>query len=116
MEKIIKIGEKEVLLKANAMNALIYRSNFGNDIFTDEAKIVSVAKDENYGEIEIVKLMQIVWTMAKAADSKTEPFNEWVSNFEEFPVFDVLTDIIELILMNFSSKTNIKNSMAAVKK
>ena len=33
MEKTIKIGDKEILLKATAMNLLIYSEEFGEDLF-----------------------------------------------------------------------------------
>ena len=112
MEKNIIIDGKEIKLKANAMNALIYRSAFGEDIFKAQSMLFT-AKDKK-GNIDISKIdslgmIKIVWTMAKAANDDTAPFEEWLSSFEEFPVLDLLGEIVDLILVNMTSKTKIKN-------
>ena len=42
MEKVIKIGDKDVRLKANAMQAIIYRREFGRDIMEVQGSIMKM--------------------------------------------------------------------------
>lgn len=117
MEKTITLNGKETKLKANAMNALIYRAAFGEDIFKVQgmfAKIVDADGNVNIELIDSIGVMRLVWTMAKAADKETYDFEKWLEGFEEgFPVMDILTDIGELLTINLTSTTKIKNASAA---
>ena len=123
MEKVIKIGEKEVKLKANAMQAIIYRAEFGRDIMEVQGSLMGMVNFDKDGgtsiningmkPIDSVGIVQIIWTMAKAADNNTPPLEQWLDQFDTFPIMDVFADAYELILANFISTTRIKNTKAA---
>lgn len=122
MEKTINIGGKEVKLKANAMQAIIFRSNFGRDILEVQAslmKLIDLNNDKTPFNLDGLKyldsvgIVQIIWTMAKAADNTIPPLEQWLEEFETFPIMDVFLDAYDLILANFTSITKIKNAKAA---
>ena len=46
MEKTIKIGDKEILLKATAMNLLIYQEEFGEDMFKAKGELLDAFKGD----------------------------------------------------------------------
>ena len=117
MEKTIKIDGKDVRLKSNALLPIVFRANFGRDIFEVQSQIFGLGKSgfsiRQIKDVECVGLMQMVWTMAKIADDSTKPFEEWAGEFNEFPIFDFFDDIVDLFLTNISSTSKIKNSSAA---
>ena len=123
MEKIIKIGDKDVKLKANAMQAIIYRREFGRDIMEVQGSIMKMMKFDNagnatfnfdgIGNLDSVGIVQIIWTMAKAADASIPPLEQWLDQFDAFPIMDVFAESYELILSNFISISRIKNTKAA---
>ena len=123
MEKIIKIGEKDVRLKANAMQAIIYRREFGRDIMEVQGSLMSMISFDSKGkasvnlacvkEIDGVGIVQIIWTMAKAADDTIPPLEQWLEQIDTFPIMDIFMDSYELILANFISVSRIKNRKAA---
>lgn len=123
MEKIIKIGEKDVRLKSNAMQAIIYRREFGRDIMEVQGSLMSMISFDSKGktsvnlafvkEIDGVGIVQIIWTMAKAADDTIPPLEQWLEQFDTFPIMDIFMDSYELILANFISVSRIKNRKAA---
>lgn len=117
MEKTIEIDGKNVRLKSNALLPIVFRANFGRDIFEVQSQIFGLGKSglsvRQIKDIECVGVMQMVWTMAKIADDSIKPFEEWVGEFDEFPVFDFFNEIFDLFLTNISSTSKIKNSSAA---
>lgn len=123
MEKIIKIGEKDVRLKANAMQAIIYRREFGRDIMEVQGSLISMVDIDSKGKTSVnlagvkgidgVGIVQIIWTMAKAADDTIPPLEQWLEQFDTFPIMDIFMDSYELILANFISASRIKNRKAA---
>lgn len=118
MEKVIKIDGKDIKLKSNAMNALIYRSEFGEDIFKSTGSFLSCSKED--GTIDINKLdslaiIKLTWTMAKSADKNILPFETWLDSLNEFPIIDVFNEIYEMIFSNLTATTTIKNAEAAEK-
>lgn len=123
MEKIIKIGEKDVRLKANAMQAIIYRREFGRDIMEVQGSLMSMVGFDSRGKASVnlagvkgidgVGIVQVIWTMAKAADASVPPLEQWLEQFDTFPIVDIFMDSYELILANFISASRIKNRKAA---
>ncbi|WP_353423980.1 hypothetical protein [Christensenella massiliensis] len=123
MEKVIKIGDKDVRLKANAMQAIIYRREFGRDIMEVQGSIMKMMNFDKagnatfnldgIGNLDSVGIVQVIWTMAKAADASVPPLEQWLEQFDAFPIMDVFAETYELILANFISTTRIKNRKAA---
>lgn len=122
MRKIIKIGEKEVAMLANAMVRQYYRTNFNRKLLTDlmsskkllklEEKIknktgeemLELLTDEEIEEIENLSdnCLRMAWTMAYAEDKTILPFDEWIESLGEFKMFDTwLSDVLGLLMSTF---------------
>lgn len=108
MEKTIKIDGKDVLLRASAMNMVIYRSQFNKDIMEVAGQIVKAGSTQDFTNLDSLGVARLIWTMVKTADKNTPDFEEWFENIEMFPVLDILADCMELIMANLTSTTTIK--------
>lgn len=116
MEKTIKLGSKEVRLVSSGATPIIYKSAFQSDFFEDLGVILELASISTSGksEIEIMRdvmadnririFQQFAWTYAKNANQSIKPLDEWLGEFEEFPIFDVLEEVIELVVTSLSTK------------
>ena len=141
MEKIIKIGKKEVRLNNNVAWTMEYRDQFGKDILPAIMPLVAsmvegvstvMADATNNGEINTVSLAEslegrtmeillpmfqaefvdlvinVTWSMAKAADESIDPPKKWVRQFDEFPLDVVGPAVLDLALKGFVSSKNLK--------
>ena len=60
-------------------------------------------------QAEFVDLViNVTWSMAKAADESIEPPKRWVRQFEEFPLDEVGPAVFDLVLKGFVSSKNLK--------
>jgi hypothetical protein len=92
--RTIKIGEKEIGLKATPLALLFYKQTFKTDLTSDLMKMREVEKDPS--AIDSVQILQMTWAMAKAFNGlgkKFPDFQTWVSELEEFD-FAELTPVI----------------------
>jgi hypothetical protein len=109
MEKTIIIDSKKVRFKSNGSTALRYKVQFQKDYFKEIMKMLPLVKvskkKKNPEEIDVKDLetldfevfYNIAWTMAKTADpSIAEPL-EWLDEFDEFPIADILPELQDLI-------------------
>lgn len=104
MEKIINIGGKDVLFKCTGATVLRYKSQFKRDFL---AEIVNMAILEEIltgklGEVDPEKIdldvfYRLSWVMAKTADKDILPMMEWLDDFDEFPIFDVIEEMSDLV-------------------
>lgn len=53
-------------------------------------------------------VVNVVWAMAKAADPKTDPPKQWVRQFDEFPLDEIVPAAGEMILKGFASSKNLE--------
>ena len=95
--KIIKIGEKEIGLKATPLALLYYRQEFKSDLIGDLLKMQAIADDPS--ALDSVALLQIAWAMNKAVEGKGNAFphfESWLEQFEyvDFSDADTLTAIM----------------------
>lgn len=133
MEKTIIIDNKEVRLKASASFALRYKAQFGKDILKTLLPLVEktiplfnqlngkeldikTLTDEQLGLIinacsivEMEDVYNVIWTLAKTADSTIPEPIIWLDGFEEFPLADIMPVVAELLLPSlFSTKESKK--------
>ena len=60
-------------------------------------------------QVEFVDtIINVTWSMAKAADENIDPPKQWVRQFEEFPLDVVGPAIYEMVLKGFVSSKNLK--------
>lgn len=93
----IKIGEKEIGLKATPLALLYYKQEFKTDLIGDLLKMQKLAKDPS--ALDSVALLQIAWAMNKAAEGKGKTFphfESWLDQFEyvDFSDADTMTAIM----------------------
>lgn len=110
MEKTITIDNKEVRFKSTASTPLRYKAQFGKDFFADILKMSSVFdKKKRINEDKIDKLdfevfYNIIWVLAKTADKTIPEPISWLDEFDEFPLFEIIPEIQDLILSSMKVK------------
>lgn len=111
MEKTIKLGDKEILLKATAMNLLIYEEQFGEDMFKAKAELLGAVGKEGImlDRIPSVTILKMIWTMARTGDPEIPSFREWIASLDELPMVELYNDCLSLFLANMTTKSDIKN-------
>lgn len=131
MIKTINIDGKEVKFSTNAYFANIFKNQFGYDILTVIMPLVSEALKglddlytranqeaivpstigevlENIYSLEMVDINNFIWSLAKMADPSIDEPIKWYSQFNEFPVIDILKELWEIILPSLISKKKLK--------
>lgn len=111
MEKTIEIDNKRVSFKSTAATPLRYKAQFGKDFFVDIMKLSSL-DGLNSKKIDLKKIdkldfdvfYNIIWVLAKTADKKTPDPITWLDGFEEFPLFDIIPELQDLILSSMQTK------------
>lgn len=113
MEKIIKIGEKEIRMKSTAGTMMRYRNNFNRDFIKDLISLQEKLKDkiEKGKEFEAIDLdlfEKIAWCMAKTADNSIPNIEDWLDEFETFDIMKILPEIMNLLVANMEQINNKK--------
>lgn len=113
MEKIIKIDGKDVKFKATGAFALKYKMQFKRDIFKDLYSMQSsfdaqTGQFNTEGSFDTEMLFGIAWALAKEADRDIPPLVDWLENFEEFPIIDLLPEILNLAMCSITSTAKSK--------
>jgi len=113
MEKVITIDGREVRFKSTAATPLRYKAQFQSDFFGDlmAMSALSGLKKEN-GDLDLATLKNIdfnvfyhlLWVFAKTADKDLPDPMTWLDSFDEFPVFEIVEEVQELIEKNLQSK------------
>lgn len=111
MEKTIEIDGKQVSFKSTAATPLRYKAQFGRDYFSEILKmeeLTKIKKTKNQAEtlakIDFNTFYNIIWVLAKTADKKIPEPLEWLDNFEEFPLFEIIPQIQDLIVASIKGK------------
>lgn len=110
MEKTVKIDGKNVVLSATAYNLVLYRAEFGEDIFVAKSDVFAALEGTslNLRKIDGLGAAKMIWCMAKTADERLPGFNEWMKTIDDLPIVDLLSDNLELFVSNMSQSTHIK--------
>lgn len=104
MDKIVRIGDKDVPMRATGKTAIIFRQKFGKDLlvfFTNNAeKMASGKMPDDVSEM----ISYAAYVMAKQADDTVpdDPL-EWFDQFGMFDLTIAMPQILELWGLN--SKT-----------
>lgn len=109
MEKTLTIDNKQVRFKSTAATPYRYKAQFGRDFFKDMMKLFPLTKVDldKVDEDETIQVLletldfdmfyNILWSMAKTADKSIPEPMEWLDEFEEFPLMDILQDVFPVI-------------------
>jgi hypothetical protein len=137
MIKTITIDGKEVQFKASASFPLVYKANFNADILTIIMPLIAELLDglddeamkggqleltpstlagmlEKVYSLELVDIMNLIWTLAKCADSSIPEPEKWYGEFDEFPIFDVAVEVFPMLFESLFSKKKL-SKLAKVK-
>ena len=94
MERKIKIGDKEVTLRATAAVPYLYREEFGQDMLLDMAEANSGSNTTLF--------TRLAYVMARHADKSQTPENiiDWLDEFETFDIYQAVPAIMEVWGLN----------------
>ena len=97
MERVIRIGTRDVPMKATASTLMRYRNQYGADLIEDFGKIQKgLQEDHITGEV-IDMFVGLSHIMARQADPSLPPDpNDWVDEFDVFPIRDILIPVMSL--------------------
>lgn len=83
MEKTIKIGEKNIRLRATAGFLLRYRQQFGKEYISDLKDLNELEPDSENKLLKALTVgFHLVWAMAKTADVDTPPPEDFLQIFD----------------------------------
>jgi hypothetical protein len=94
--RTIKIGEKEIGLKATPLALLFYKQQFKSDLVSDLLKMQGLEKDPS--KLDGVLILQMAWAMARANEGlgqKFPDFNTWVAGLDELDLEELMVCVIE---------------------
>lgn len=143
MEKTITIDGKEVRFKATASFPLIYKANFNVDVLTMIMPLISevvggadgMVTEETFKtgsllltpetismalegvySLELIDIMNLLWTMAKCADDEIPDPVKWFGEFDEFPIIDIAVQVFPMLFSSLLSKKKLKGTTKPPKK
>lgn len=113
MEKILTIDGRQVKFKSTGAFLLRYKAQFGRDAIQDIFKLQSAIdlktkelKDVSALDLEV--FYNLVWTLAKTADPNIPPPLEWLDSFSEFPLVEIIPEVMDLIMASLQSTAKSK--------
>ena len=92
----IKLGEKQLRIRATPLALLFYRQEFNADLIGNLIKLRAIATDPS--NFDSVIFLQIIWAMAKADNAKELPsFYDWITGLDTFDFGDqkLLMEVME---------------------
>lgn len=117
MEKILTIDGRQVKFKSTGAFLLRYKSQFRKDALQDILKLQKVKIVENEDGTKVIEnidaldldvFYNIVWALAKTAEPNLPPPMEWLDTFSEFPLVEILPEVIDMALSCLTSTVNSK--------
>jgi hypothetical protein len=110
MEKTIEIDGKKIRFKSNGATPLRYKAQFGKDYFKEILKLAPLenmaGKKESISTDDLQALdfevfYNIAWIMAKTADPTIQEPIEWLDQFDEFPMAEIIPELQDLMISSF---------------
>lgn len=101
MEKTIKIGDKDITLRATAAVPYLYLEMFGRDMLVDMAEASNGRNTALF--------TRLAYIMAKHADKEQVPGRlvEWLDGFDTFDIYQAIPSIMGVWELN--EKTTAKS-------
>lgn len=97
MEKIINIDGRDVKLKADGAILLRYKMQFQRDCLQDMFRLAKIKESEDYSGFDTDLFYRLTWILAKTGDNEIPPMMEWFESFDNFPIFEILPDVMDII-------------------
>lgn len=117
MKKVINIDGKDVKFSINFPMFIIYRNTFGVDMLEtiipgltalapalsqfakgdmSEDSFIDAISALNY--FKVTDVINMLWASAKAANKDIPDVFEWISEFESFPVADIVKELYPIFI------------------
>lgn len=112
MQKSVKIGETDVMMRSSAATAIRYRNTFHEDIM----KELMAFDPEKMDAIVIEKIQKLGYIMARSAERADmtalteDDYLEWLDQFETMDMARASKDILMLYLGNKLSSSELKKT------
>lgn len=136
MEKVIKLGGKEVRLKSTAASLIRYKANFGRDGLKDLISLADGISVKNIGadgavnkdaamnmlkgeSFDLDVFYRFFWVFAKSGDPSIPPLEEWLDTIDEGPIDTIsvaFPAVAELLTSTAQTTVAAKNLTAATAK
>lgn len=114
MEKTLVIDGKEVRFKSTAATPLRYKAQFRKDFFSEILKLASLQNiqeldvnnldTDDLDDLDFEVLYRVTWVLAKTADPSIPELLTWLDGFEEFPLDEILPEIMEMVTLSLAKK------------
>lgn len=113
MERILTIDGRQVKFKSTGAFLLKYKAQFQRDALKDILKLQNTIDPETneMKDIEALDLevfYNLIWVLAKTADPNLQPPEEWLDTFSEFPLMDIVPQVMDMILSCITSTVSSK--------
>ena len=112
MEKVLIIDGRQVKFKSTGAFLLRYKAQFGRDALQDILRIQSAIDNKgrikNIDTLDLEVFYNLIWTLAKTADPSIPPPLEWLDEFSEFPLMDIIPEIVDMIFSCLTSTVESK--------
>lgn len=99
--RIIKIGDKEIGLKASPLALLYYQQDFKKDLIADLMSLQGLTKfaEGDYSALNSVLFLQILYVLNKAYNfgKKFPDFNRWLAEFDSIDLMEIIPELVEEI-------------------
>ena len=108
MEKVLIINGREVPFKSTGAFLLRYKAQFQRDGIADMLKLSDSIDEEtgkfvNYDTVDLDVFFKLIWTLAKTANPQIQPMMEWLDTFDEFPLAEIIPELMDIIQCTMKS-------------
>ncbi|AUB61947.1 hypothetical protein CSW12_02200 [Bacillus cereus] len=118
MEKTITIDGKKVRLKATAATVKRYKAQFRRNLFADLMSLGAISaltspdgsqqpldmSNVDLSNVDFELIYDLTWLYAKTADSSIPDPMAWLDEFEEFPIEEIMPEVMELVQLTMGAK------------
>lgn len=120
MEKTITIDGKQVKLKATAATVKRYKAQFRRNLFADLMGLGAInalassdgseqpidMSNVDMSKVDFELIYDLTWLYAKTADPNIPDPMTWLDKFEEFPIEEIMPEVMELVQVTMGAKKN----------
>lgn len=113
MEKILTIDGRQVKFKSTGAFLLKYKAQFGRDALQDIFRLQNAINTDtneikDLSALDLEVFYNLIWTLAKTADPSIPPPMEWLDGFSEFPLIDIIPEVVDMIFSCLQSTAKSK--------
>jgi len=126
MEKTLTIDGRKVRFKSTAAVSRRYKAQFGTDFFGDLFKMLPMLKsfesgldldNMNYEALKTINFTvfeNVIWVLAKTADTSIPEPLDWYDTFDEFPMMEILPELQDMMMSSFGQTNQKKSNHPAI--